>query len=106
MTNIEEKVARALFYDQFQHHANWSEDDYNAEYNVWPLKAKYAIEAHTAALTEAGYVIVPVEPTEVMLEAGEEAAFNCLGHEVFLSDCLIVNKAMIEAMIATPDEGK
>ncbi len=43
--------------------------------------ARTAIAAHEAALAEAGYVIVPREPTEAMIEAGapyqSEAVLRC-----------------------------
>lgn len=45
------------------------------------LRATEAIESHTAALAEAGMVIVPREPTEAMVKAGmpyqSEAALRC-----------------------------
>ena len=39
-------------------------------------QAQAAITTHTAALKEAGYVIVPVEPTEAMTQRG----IRCLGY--------------------------
>lgn len=45
-------------------------------------KARLKAQAALAALRAAGFVVVPAEPTEGMLEAGMPLAGNCYRHEL------------------------
>lgn len=63
---IVEHVARALEAD-FADPA-WDDLAETAR-EAWRESARAAIAAHIAALAAAGYVIVPREPTEAMIEA-------------------------------------
>lgn len=60
----------------------------------WSEVAKAAAAAHKTALAEAGYTIVPREPTEAMTARGEEEALRDGAHdcEVSMAD---VYRAMI-----------
>lgn len=49
---------------------NWPRDWSSSEQTVFRNQAQLAIEAHKAALADAGLVIVPREPTNKMREAG------------------------------------
>ena len=62
--------------------------------------ARAAIVAHTAALAEAGFVIVPGEPIEEMVDAGEQAENLDIDFREQVVRCW---RAMIGA---APGEGK
>lgn len=70
---IVESVARALCRDATEGKISVEGAPYEALIDTiwrdWETAARAAIAAHTAALAAAGYVIVPREPTEAMLEA-------------------------------------
>lgn len=64
-----ERVARALWEARSDDERAWEEVS-PGERKVTLRRARTAIAAHIAALSEAGYAIVPREPTEEMLQRG------------------------------------
>jgi hypothetical protein len=57
-----------------------------------------SIERYNRALAEAGYVIVPREPTEAMYAAGKQAIG--LGHDPERNYCDHVWRAMVDAALS------
>lgn len=66
MNEVVERVARALHSTAGNSGEESSEYVLDGTFDLAVL-ARAAIEAHTQALKEAGYVIVPVEPTDKMV---------------------------------------
>lgn len=78
---IEERVARAIYERKHGHLKNcWGWDDSGLDDEHPGARRNYintataAIKEHTAALAEGGYVIVPREPTEAMVDVVYGAA--------------------------------
>ena len=59
--------------------------------------AQVAIAAHQSALSSAGYVIVPREPTEAMWDAGDGALE--MDYSWTLAECRAVWTAMLDAFL-------
>ena len=84
-----QRVARALV--DYNELPPWEElTDDGREF--WSEQARAAIEAHTQALADAGYVIVPREPTEAMELAGENI-------DKVVTDRIATSKDIWQAMI-------
>ncbi len=95
MDNKVEQVARAIaanFYDP---------SDWNSKFCLDCARA--AIAAHEAALKEAGYVIVPREPTEAMRVEG--SCFGGFDGEWQRDNTIAIWRAMIDAALLEKDNG-
>ena len=70
-------------------------------YHDLPEKVR-ALKAPPAAMP-AGYALVPVEPTEAMLDAGHAAAWRRIPSCFDMTDAEIVYRAMLAAALATAE---
>lgn len=92
MSEIVERVAKAMFRSLDADPRFVGRADLSPEHPGWAEyihQAAAAIEAHKAALAEAGFVIVPQEPTDAMIDAGAAVAgrkviFESVQHETRL----------------------
>lgn len=81
-----------------------------AGYEITPTKETLSdivlsgIERISLALEDLGMVIVPVEPTEAMIEAGQKADDTCLTSQSPYYTATFIYKAMIEAVKASTHE--
>jgi len=91
-----QRVARALFVDAAGDEPTVGPDDLTATglpgWRLYEDAARAAIEAHTQALADACYVIVPREPTEAMELAGENI-------DKVVTDRIATSKDIWQAMI-------
>lgn len=103
------EVARAMWETRGQRSwddvmSDWAREN-PIDYTQTIIEAQAAITAHTQALTEAGYVIAPREPTLEMLCAGQseiriEDSPNTAGPHTYASREEVAEawRAMIEAI--------
>lgn len=82
MTQLDPKALEAAARDAYiAHHRNGPTEEafvepnmgrggFKTEVVVWNAVAQAAVSAYLAAMREAGFVMVPVEPTEDMIDAG------------------------------------
>ena len=63
----------------------------------WPLANLWALAQQPAAAVPEGYALVPVEPTEAMLDAGHAAAWRRIPSCFDMTDAEIVYRAMLAA---------
>lgn len=71
--------------------------------NIDERNAAEIAQAALTAITEAGYAVVPIEPTEAMLEAARDVPFIAMGNGEYLEPDRI---DIYRAMIAATNNGK
>lgn len=78
MTDIVEIMARAMCCDQIEAPDDVLVNKDGKDFYIWETHV-YAANQVLTALQAAGYVVVPKEPTEAMLQAGRVARMNIEG---------------------------
>lgn len=89
-TPLIEAIARAI--------AIYAEGS-SEQWENWKEEAQAAL----TAITEAGYVVAPIEPTEAMLDAARDVPFVAMGNGEYLEPDRI---DIYRAMIAATNNGK
>jgi hypothetical protein len=109
MTETPEQImARAIFLEHF-HESDRTDDNftkYKEEWNESWLQSSLQAEAAIAALKQAGFVIVPVEPTEAMIDGARSKLQVRVGMAVHYPNPRYVRNALVVAIQTAIKQGK